>query len=223
MKKETKFIYALTLSLFFALPLMAQGIQNGEVINKSQSLRTFRVPTEAIKGSAYIIDEYMPASLSNSEKMYSVKYNAFLDQMEILTDGATKALPMMFNYTIDFVGIKKRYQVFSKEDGTNSFFVVLFKGDKVALLAKENIKFYEEVHPKTGYDKYKPPTLKREKNRYYIGYKNNTTSLLPTKKNDFFSKFGKQAKDVSKYAKSNKLNIKKEEDLIKIFEYYDSL
>jgi len=35
---------------------------------------------------------------------------------------------------------------------------------------KERIKFFEEVIAKSGYDKYQPPTLKRVRDKLYIGY-----------------------------------------------------
>lgn len=203
---------------------LAQGMNNEEIVSKTQALSVFKAPSEKLQGSPYINDEYLPASLSNSKKIYSVKYNAYLDQMEILTGGdEVRALPVFFGYTIEFIGINKKYRVFSNEDGKNGFFVVLNEGEKVTLLAKEIVLFFEESYPKTGYNKYEPPSLKRLKDRYYIGFKNNTSTLVPVKKNEFYDKFGKESDEIKAFVKSHKLSIKNEQDLIQIFSYYNSL
>ncbi|MDO9039331.1 MAG: hypothetical protein Q7U59_13390, partial [Lutibacter sp.] len=87
----------------------------------------------------------------------------------------------------------------------------------------EKIKFYEEVKAKTGYDKYKPPTLKRVEDEFYIGYKNSSAKELPSKKKDILSLFASKANEMESYVNENKLGFKSEEDLIKIFSYYHTL
>jgi len=146
--------------------------------------------------------------------------------MEIRKDEQEYSLPKTFNKPITFLHNQKQYQVFEYIEGDSSkkgFFNLLFNSEKISLLLKEKIILIPEIKAKTGYDKYQPPTLSRSKDKLYIGYKNNTTSELPSRKKDFFKVFSSNSKVIEEYAKKNKLGIKDKNDLIKIFEYYNSI
>ena len=95
---------------------------------------------------------------------------------------------------------------------------------KFTLLTREVISLSKELLPSTSYHKYKAPAFKREKDKYYIYFNNEKEVIsLSIKKHAFFKLFDTNSKAISKYIKKEKLNIKKEEDLIKIFKFYASL
>ena len=177
-------------------------------------------------GSSYIDKTFHSAKISVDGTIYSIRFDAYRDEMEIEKDNHKFYWRKAFNYTATFLGTNKVYQVYNYEDKDQvrtGFFVVLFNGDKVSLLMKERIKFFEEVIAKSGYDKYQPPTLKRVKDELYIGYKNNETKELPKKKNEILKLFSNKSKNVESFAKENKLGFKNKKDLIKIFAYYHTL
>ncbi len=177
-------------------------------------------------GSSYIDKRSYAAKISADSTIYSIRFDAYQDEMEIEKDDHKFYLRKAFNYTATFLETNKVYQVYNYEDqdqDRTGFFVVLFNGDKVSLLLKERIKFFEEVKAKSGYDKYQPPTLKRVKDKLYIGYKNNGANELPKKKNEILKLFSKKSKIIESFAKENKLGFKNKEDLIKIFTYYHTL
>ena len=177
-------------------------------------------------GSSYLEKKFLPAKLSVDGTIYSIRFDAYQDEMEVEKDNHKFYLRKDFNSTTTFLGTNKVYQVYNYEDKDQvrtGFFVVLFNGDEVSLLMKERIKFFEEVIAQSGYDKYKPPTLKRVKDKLYIGYKNNETKELPKKKNEILKLFSTKSKNIEAFAKKNKLGFKNKEDLIKIFTYYHSL
>jgi len=177
-------------------------------------------------GSSYIDKNFHAAKISVDSTIYSIRFDAYQDEMEIEKDNHKFYLRKDFNYTATFLGTNKVYQVYNYEDkdqDRTGFFVVLFNGDKVSLLMKERIMFFEEVIAKSGYDKYQPPTLKRVKDKLYIGYKNNETKELPKKKNEILKLFSNKSKNIESFAKENKLGFKNKKDLIIIFTYYHTL
>jgi len=197
-----------------------------ELINNEQSVSTFDHRNKDLVGSNYIDQNFLSAKLNIDEIIYAMRYDAYQDEMEIEKDGNTFYLRKDFNYQITFLDKNKIYQVYNyeeKEKINKGFFVVLYNGDKISLLLQEKIKFYEEEEAKTGYDKYEPPKLKREKDKIFLGYKNNVTKELPKKKKDILKLFSSKSKVVELFIKENKLGFKKSEDLIKIFSYYNSL
>ena len=48
-------------------------------------------------------------------------------------------------------------------------------------------------------------------------------TIVPTKKKRFFSVFGDQAQAIKKFVDEKDLKVSKEQELIKIFEYFNSL
>jgi hypothetical protein len=153
-------------------------------------------------------------------------FNAYKDEMEIKIDNQQMYIIKKVDFPITFMNQKKVYQVFEFDksgETQNGFFVVLFNKNGIYLLLKEIIKFVPEAPAKSGYDEYRPPSLVRSKDNYYIGYKNNVAIELPSKKSEFYSLFGSKSKEIEDYAKENKLGYKSTEDLVKIFTYYSSL
>jgi len=204
----------------------SQITSSQELINDTQSVSSFDYRNKDLVGSNYIDENFLSAKLNIDEIIYSMRYDAYQDEMEIEKDGNTFYLRKGFNYQITFLDKNKIYQVYNYQENeklNNGFFVVLYNGDKVSLLLQEKIKFYEEKQAKTGYDKYEPPKLKREKDKMFIGYKNNASKELPKKKKDVLKLFSSKSKIMELFAKENKLGFKKPEDLVKIFSYYNSL
>jgi hypothetical protein len=204
----------------------SQITSSQELINDTQSVSSFDYRNKDLVGSNYIDENFLSAKLNIDEIIYSMRYDAYQDEMEIEKDGNTFYLRKGFNYQITFLDKNKIYQVYNYQENeklNNGFFVVLYNGDKVSLLLQEKIKFYEEKQAKTGYDKYEPPKLKREKDKMFIGYKNNAAKELPKKKKDILKLFSSKSKIMELFAKENKLGFKKPEDLVKIFSYYNSL
>jgi hypothetical protein len=199
---------------------------NIEIINSARSVSSFDLRSKDIVGSSYIEEDFLPAKITNNDKVFSIRYNVYQDEMEMEKDGAPYYLPKSFGYTVSFINSNKLYQVYSlnsNEKVEPSFFLVLSVGDKITLLAKERIRLNDAVKPKSGYDKYKPPTLEQIKNKFYIGYANYSTAELPSKKKEFLKLFSSDSSTIEKFVKENKLGIKKQEDLIKIFDYYNTL
>lgn len=193
-----------------------------ELLDHSQNITSIDLRDKSLKGSMYVNDEFLPAKLNTNNTIYSANYNAYQDEMVIKNKNKLFTVAKANGNTVTFIGTDKKYTVFD-HNGKPGFFVELYKGGKALLLLKERIKYYEAVEAKTGYDEYRPPTLKRENDKLYIGFTDKSTTEVPNRKKDIFNIFKGSEKEVEKYAKNEKLNPKKQEDLIKLVEYYNGL
>lgn len=224
---KTTFKNCMLAVLFFVSFIGFSQTGSNQILERT-TINSYNLQSEGLVGTSYINDDFLPAKLIDGEEIYSMRYNAYKDVFEVERDGEIfYYLPKEFEYPVTFVGDKKVYQVFSYEENnktTSGFFVVLNKGKNISLLLKEKINFYEEVKAKSELDKYKPPTLKRTIDTFFIGYKNNTSTELPRNKKDFFKLFSSKSNEVESFVKRNKLSFKnKKEDLIQIFRYYNTL
>jgi len=218
--------YIVALLLLFSNYGFCQKTDSEQTLVHRTSITSFDLRSKELVGSIYINEDFLPAKLSDSKDNYLIRYNAYQDEMEVQKNGNIHHLSKNLNYSINFEGINKTYKVFNyskKNETVSGFFVVLYKGEKLSLLLKEEIKFYEEVKAKTGYDKYIPPTLKRENDEFYIGYKNNSAKELPRKKKEILNLFASKSDEIESFVKENKLGFKNEGDLTKIFIYYNTL
>jgi len=189
-----------------------------------ESVRTF---DSRIKGSQYIDKSYQKVMfLNNQNVVFSGKYNAYSDLIELIGKTGKKYFTpsKKHPYAIQFLGTNKVYKAFLITKKKSGFFRVLMVDKKFTLLAREVISFSDEVLPQTGYDRYRSPVFKREKDKYYIYFNNEKKVVsLSRKKGNFLKLFGSNSKTIKKYIKKEKLHIKKEKDLLKIFEYYTNL
>lgn len=218
--------YVLLAILLFSISSYSQKTDSDLPMRYSSTVSSFDFRSKDLVGSLYINDNFLPAKTSESNEIYLIRYNAYMDEMEGERNSKPFHLIKKTGLTISFDGTSKMYSVYNyevKNKLSPGFFVVLISGDNISLLLKEKIKFYEEVKAKTGYDKYIPPTLKRVSDEFYVGYKNSSAKELPSKKKEVLKLFASKAKEIESYAKENKLGFKSEEDLIQIFKYYNTL
>ena len=177
-----------------------------------------------IKGSPYIADEFGKANISlKPDVLFHVKYNAFVDQMEVINKDKTSYVlnKSIDNVIVNFLEDKKTYQLFShleNDVATNRFFNVLNPNAKTLLLKKEEITLKEKQPAKTTYEKDKPARFAKSPDSYYIKYPNKLTATeLPSNKKEFAKKFPNIENKILEYIKSEKIKLSKEADLIKLF------
>ena len=90
-------------------------------------------------------------------------------------------------------------------------------------LVKEEITLSEETVPQNGYEKFKPATFSKAKEKYYISFDGINAVKIPKKKKLFYSFFGDQKNSIKEFMKRNKLSRKKKKDLLKVISFYRTL
>lgn len=193
-----------------------------------QAISTFDKRNKNVKGSRFIEDNFSPAKLSKiSGRTLDARYNCLDDYFEVKANGKVNYLTPITSSYIRFINTGEVYKSFNylKNDRVKrGFFIIDRVNENTLLLTKQVIKFYEEVKPKSGYEKYKRPELKRKKDEYYIKLENKENAVkLPTKKKKIIQFLKKDTKKLKKYIKSEKLDLSKKEDLIMLLKYSEAL
>lgn len=218
--------YAIAIMLLISISGYSQHSEVENIYFNSTTFTTIDLTSKKLVGTSYIKDKFLPGKISNQKMVYSMRYNAYLDKMEVELDNKAYYLPLSSNYSIAFESLNKIYQVLDykeKELTSKGFFVVEYLGNEISLFLKEKIKLYEEVPAKLGFTPYEPPKLGRLNDKLYVGYKNNTAIELPNNKKDILKLFSTKSNEIESYAKKNNLGFKSKEDLIQIFRYYNTL
>lgn len=217
--------HMLTILLFVSFISLSQTGSN-QILERT-TINSFNLQHKNLVGTRYITNDFRSAKLIDGEEIYAMRYDAYKDVFEVKRDGEIfYYLPKAFEYPVTFIEDEKVYQVYTFQENnttTSGFYVVLNSGKNISLLLKEKINFHEEVKAQSPLDKYKPPTLKRATDTFFIGYNDKTSTKLPKRKKDLFKLFSNKSDKMQSFVKKEKLSFKNKEDLIKIFTYYNSL
>jgi hypothetical protein len=180
-----------------------------------------------VVGSPFINETFELAKLDKfGDRLFSARYNASQGEMQIRRENDTIALANNVDLVVTFSTENKVYKTYNyiNKEGLSKqgFLVVLKEIDSSALLKEEIIKFYEKKPAATGYAKDKPAEFKRINDIYY--YKTgDKVLLLPSKRKDFLKLFPDNSDKIKAYIKENKINLKEEDDLIKIVGYLSTI
>lgn len=226
-----KLISILLFILLFGVQSLAQLISN----DVGLSLRTIgskidlnRFPD--VKGSPYLIDTWQNGIILiekvNRIELNKIKFNCFQNQIEYEEDG--KVYTPLKRYT-EFIindldennnSIKRIFRnEFVSEQEFQTYFEVLFDGE-TKLLQKYAVRIEEYAEPLSlnkikRFNKIPQLYVYKSKNQSLIKIKKDKKTILRT--------FENKSEQIAKYISSNTLNLKNEEDIIKICAYYDTL
>ena len=179
-----------------------------------------------VEGNGLLDQEWAEGVILSFEgELYraQLRYDAYNDEMQVLSDGKTKAL-----YPARIKGVRLGEQVFvphafieNKDKPGMGFFVVLAAGEISLLKRYEAIQQQAaEIHPTQGRKLTGDIKIVIEE-AYYYSSKNRPAAKLRTSKGSVLDVLNKRRKAVAKYAKENDLKKKKEKDLIALFDFYN--
>jgi hypothetical protein len=232
----------IVLSSLFSVGLI--GLINSQEIAGNQNIVTGssgylitknKVDDGKIDGTPYVSETFLPAKITSEatssveDKVLYLRYNAVNGEFEV--QGVDEKVYVINKYrrdiTVKFVGLNKTYQNFGYlEDGNEnySYFINLSDVDsKVKLLKKENIILIKKTVAVTSYDNEKPAHYKKVGDDYFIKINENLAQELPKKDKDIANLFPEHSKAILAHIKSEKLKTKKEEDLVKLVNYINTL
>lgn len=179
-----------------------------------------------VEGSPFVFGNYMPGKATGTDgKVYDnikLNYNVYDDVLLFVYDSADKVMkfanpiksftvyaPAPTTFVNNFPTIDKQ---------TNeSYYQVLSSNGKTALL-----KRYSKVINQTkNYDG--SETKKFQDITTYYFFKNNNIAKLTKNQNQVINALSDQKEALLSFSKSNAINFKKDEDLAKLFDYYNTL
>lgn len=195
-----------------------QKIASGELRN---------VLTEKdIDGSPYMNDEFIKGAIyTTSKTKYSdipLRYNIYNDEIEFQTpDNSVAALgspeiveKVTFgDYTMEYIPFDLARKV------KRGFFKVVLKGN-ASLYARPEIQFVQAKEP-APYQDAVPAKFLQKGDRYYIRIGLEAAAVTGNKK-DVLALFPNHSDQLEAFIKKDKINVKKEDDLKKLVEYYNS-
>ena len=190
------------------------------------------VVNETVEGSPYINEKFLPATISASEgDVFYVRYNAMSDEFEVKGDN-NKAYALnryRRDIVVEILPLKKTYQVigFYDDEKNENFGYFLYLSNpnaETVLYKKEKIIFIDEQKASTGYDTNDPAKYKRVNDKFFVKLEGGKIlSELPTKRKDLVKLFPEHEDNISKYIKENRIKTSKEEDLVQLINYINTL
>lgn len=195
------------------------------------SVRTFDNRYEGTKGTPYVFEEWVPGEVLMKDKkrilIKEMNYNCYDNEVAYL-DPSSGAVMLINKYTIE------RFRMLWGED-TLHFVPLQLEGDKVPLFAQllyggrsTLYKVYEKEFVRANYEGGYSADRKydefADKSSLYISTEGapSLTKIRKSKKQVLGALPGAE-KELSAFLKSQKLDLKLEEDLVRLLRYYDSL
>lgn len=197
-----------------------RNTQNGELINLDE-----------VKGSPYETESFQPGIVSNKNlndtKSFYFRYNIFNDIMEMKKsqiDEDLLGLIKSLNIYAKIRGKEYHYEIYTKDNKKSTdegYFILISKGKKINLYLRKTKTFIDAKPAKDTYRKAEKATFKDFEDYYY--QTGRVLILLPTKKKDLLEQLSDHESEIKKYLKEEKINLKDEDDLIKLMNYYGTL
>lgn len=183
---------------------------------------------ELVKDQAYANPEFVSGVIFQDNKPIRagvpMRYNAHADEIEIKSDPNASEVGSLVKDPNIFVKMGDQFYVLIPYKGSierGSYFNVLHDGDNYSLYKKVTATFKEGQPAQSTYSRDTPPSFQKE-TTYYLVEKDNFLEL-PRSRNRLQRVFTSGKKEMSDYIKNNKLDLRKEKDLAKAVEHFDSL
>ena len=218
----------LTLLVFSLLTVMIQAQSNGmsqvdrrgyyDVSSITPRDSTWRVVNKEIRGNPFIFEDWDTKGIVYAEgKIFEgdkLNYNIYEDKI-----GALNENDSVYFYETQYIDSVMIDNIrLHKIDG--KFYLALQTGSKASLFKKYDTRIVEGMVNNMDGTQQKSRLVIM--NDYYVLSQGSLQKFKPSK-NSLEEVFGRQAQEMNKMIKAEKLNYKKEDDLIHIFELFNSL
>lgn len=186
-------------------------------------------------GSVYIEERFVPCKVFYNDEVignFYYRHNAFNDEVEI-KDTQFGEQPESSLATIkelrlvdelDHKELALKAYKNKKDVVRNGYLYKLNEGDKYDLFFKNSVKFTEGTNPVNSMVRATPNKFSHFTEYYFMKDGDKLAHYIGKKKSEFLREFEKDKRDsLASYIKEEKINLKKEEDLMKVFNYLNSI
>ncbi len=197
----------------------------------NHSVKTFDNRYEGVRGTPYVFADWMPGEvyLDNKNKVTvnKLNYNCFNNEIAYM-DPATQVVRLMNRYKVDLFVITgqqetKTFVPVKLEEGSEPVFARLLY-NQGSLVYKVFRKEFLQANYEGGYSadrKYDEFVDKSD--LYFMKQGDRTLYKVKKSKKYMIASFAEREKEISSYLKSNKPDLKDEDAIVKLLEFYDSL
>lgn len=229
-----------TLSIFFSLFIItsfvfSQDLNNNQDVISSGGSGTmvylFDKSDKTVEGTPYVQDDFFPARVTaKKEEIFNLRYNAVTGEMEIKSNQINNPTinKNIQGIAVTFLKDNKTYistTYFDKDGNTTVGFLLSLTqpNAKNRLFLQERKKFVESKPAKSSYQDAQPARFDKLNDVFYFAVGSDIAKPLSTNKKEIASNFPEHKNDILKFIGSEKLNVKKQDDLIKLFNYINNL
>ncbi len=231
-------IFLSIISIFASQWLLAQvpdnsvvGGQNLEQIsaNASSSVRVFDSRYEGIKGSPYLLDDWLAASLvtDNGQKIENVEIKLNLTEDGVFVKNENGGVLRLRSSAVDTIQLTENEQMFVSVEnllGQNqyedSYYLELMeRGEKVSLVARR-YKSYMEANFKGAYSAGRTYDQYIDETDFFF-LKNGQLSEVKTSIKSLAEGLGMDKKQLRNYINKYEINIREEEGIKKLVKYFN--
>lgn len=188
---------------------------------------------DEFQGSPYASNNFKQTKIFyNDEDMGTMfyRYNALNEEIEIkntmLEEEDTKGLSRDKNISIQMDGKKLSFKTFvtSKKNTLNGYLLQLMDGETYDLYRRTRVKFSEGKPAPNSFVKAVPSRFSQFTEYYFQKEGINRIDEIPLSNNQLLKLLSGTDKEALKnYLKENKIKIKEEDDLIKAFNFLNTL
>ena len=200
-------------------------------VSGTGSVQTFDNRYEGTKGSPYAFESWSPGEIFlKSKKKVLVKemnYNCFDNELVYL-DPATKVIRLINRYTVDLFYILNDSDTLifvpiePENDGEFLFAQVLYNDG--SMVYKRYQKEFIRANYEGGYSADRKYDEFADKSDLYFSKQNDEYFYKVKKsKKQILEAFPDAEDKISSFIKAEKLDLKKDEDVVRLLRYYDSL
>ena len=180
---------------------------------------------QKIEGTPYLSEKYVPGEIlfGSERSAVPLRYNVYQDLMEYQQNG--KALVLDPNTKIKKVRLGESTYIVGKFefDGKTKYgFLNLLDSGKVMLVAKKVVKYQEPLKGRGLDGGDLPAKFSKSSDAYFYRVGNGELQEVDNIK-DMIASFPDKQEEVKQFAKKEKISPKKEEELVKLVRYYNSL
>ena len=218
-----------SISLFFVSMLANAQDMTGRDLRDHMLIELSKKVDHSIKdfeGSPFLKQEFITGRVYGPKIKYkdiALRYNIFNDQMEFQQNNTIYALYPEPRITKVLLGdetyVVEKYEIKGKM--AYGYLARLDTG-KLTLLSKKVVRFTEKQEPKALEGAGKPAKFTRAQDIYYYKIGNGEITKVVSLKS-FIESLPDKREEISNYAKSEKLSVKDEADLMKLVKYYNAL
>ena len=185
----------------------------------------------SIEGSPYANKNFLAGIIYQEDKaVYDkvlLRYNIFSDEIEIkkAENSAETSYDALIKDPKSTVKIANTIYIFVPFEGSlenGHYFTVISEENAFDLYKKTEVEFSASYIARTSYERDRPAKF-TQKNIYFLVSKNGTFYQLPNSKSKIIKVMSSKEVEVKSFIKKNKLDIKTENDLVKLVKYYNSL
>nr|WP_321233548.1 hypothetical protein [uncultured Psychroserpens sp.] len=191
-----------------------------------------------IKGSPYLNKNFADGEFflnDESEGHFYLRYNVYNDQIEILTDNSAvnlnSEMPLYDAFlktenskvVLDGKTIKSFYYNDENGNTTNSYFIEVNVTEKFTLLLRKRCILTPAEKAATPNQADRAARFTMYNDYYVLDHNEKYPKKIEAKQRKLLKTFPKQAEALKDYMKKERINLKEEQDLVKLTNYMSTL